>query len=240
MSEPETESTELSPEETSSELAPVRLIQGYAVPEGALRVKVLDEKSKTCWRKIDEVRPTDSLELKDGVPVYMNRPVGRPPQPKDLHEALPPKNQLVGDLIKIKAAHYRTDPIIQIAEQTPESPEVLDQVMVAIAEEASSLRFERMEAERQGEECSTFSMRRVQALKALGDTWLKRKEQISQKEVDLESTAFQALFGFIVETFTHSMSDAGIRGEQCDSVISTFAKKLDETWKNEARSRMKT
>jgi len=74
--------------------------------------------------------------------------------------------------MKIKIT--RPDGVVIEAESTPESPEVLSQVILGIAEEAASLRFERQEAERNGTDSSTLSMRRVAALKAIGDTWIKR------------------------------------------------------------------
>ena len=128
--------------------------------------------------------------------------------------------------------------MILAAESTPESPEVLNQVLLAIAEEAASLRFERSEAERQGNETSTLSMRRVAALKAIGDTWIKRKEQIANRAIDLDSTSFHELFRFISETFARAMDAAGVRSELANSVFAQFSKLLDDEWKKEAKTRM--
>lgn len=216
-----------------------RIVKGHIVPEGALRVRVTDEKGKVCWRRVNEVRDTDTIDLTpQGQPQWMHNPVGRPPTKRAVTDVAPPVNQLVGDLLKVKQANIRTDPVILAAESTPESPEVLNQVLLAIAEEAASLRFERMEAERQGDETSTLSMRRVAALKAIGDTWIKRKEQIQNQAVDMESPAFQELFKFISETFARAMTAAGVRQELADSVFSQFSKMLDDDWKREALSRM--
>jgi len=128
--------------------------------------------------------------------------------------------------------------VILAAEATPESAEVLNQVLLAIAEEAASIRFERQEAERNGEETSSLSMRRVMALKAIGDTWIKRKEQIQHAAVDMDSPSFQELFKFISETFSRAMTASGVRQELMDSVFAQFAKMLDDDWKREANSRM--
>lgn len=216
-----------------------RIVKGYVVPEGALRVRVTDEKGKTCWRRIGDVRAQDTIDLTlQGQPHWMHNQVGRPPVLRSVQDVAPPVNQLVGDLLKVKQANLRTDPVILAAEATPESAEVLNQVLLAIAEEAASLRFERQEAERNGEDTSSLSVRRVMALKAIGDTWIKRKEQIQHQAVDMDSPAFQELFKFISETFARAMVNAGIRQELADSVFSQFAKMLDDDWKNEAKSRM--
>jgi len=96
-----------------------------------------------------------------------------------------------------------------------------------------------MEAERNGEDTSQLSMRRVQALKAIGDTWIKRKEQIQHRGIDLESPAFRAVFEFIAETYARAMQNAGVRQELVDSVTAQFSKLLDDAWMTEAKSRMK-
>jgi len=226
-----------------------RRIHGiHIVPPNATRVKVTDDKGKTCWRKVEEVRDTDALEMdKQNRPIYMTGALGRPPAgstpPKmgsvsDLLSVAPASSKVVGDLIKIKQAQTRSDPVILAAESTPESPEVLNQVLLAIAEEAASLRFERLEAERQGNETSTYSMRRVAALKAIGDTWIKRKEQIVNRAIDLDSPSFHELFKFISESFARAMDSAGVRPELANSVFAQFSKLLDEGWKQEAKSRM--
>ena len=218
--------------------AVARIIKGYVVPDGALRVRVADEKGKVCWRRIEEVRKTDAVNLTTaGQPQWMHNPVGRPRQ-KSASDIAPPINQLVGDLLLIKQANLRTDPVILAAEATPESAEVLNQVLLAIAEEAASIRFERQEAERNGEETSSLSMRQVMALKAIGDTWIKRKEQIQHAAVDMDSPSFQELFKFISETFSRAMTASGVRQELMDSVFAQFAKMLDDDWKREANSRM--
>lgn len=226
--------------------ANVRRLHGiHVVPPTATRVKVSDDKGKVSWRKIEDVRDSDVIELdKLGRPVYMNGTLGRPPTKPTpdpaqiLIEAVPPSSKIVGDLMKVKQTQIRTDPVILAAESTPESPEVLNQVLLAIAEEAASLRFERLEAERQGNETSTFSMRRVAALKAIGDTWIKRKEQIVNRAIDIDSPSFHELFKFISESFARAMDAAGVRPELANSVFAQFSKLLDDEWKKEAKSRM--
>lgn len=219
----------------------VRKFQGYVIPPSAVRVKVVDDKGATRFRKIDDLVASDTVSLNDGgLPVFVEGQIGKPPATKKTADALPPPaSPLIGDLLRIKQAMFRNDPILQAAETAPESGDVLNQVMLGIGEEAASLRFERMEAERKGEETSQLSMRRVQALKTLGDTWIKRKEQIAHRGIDLESPAFQAVFLLISETYARAMQAAGVRQELADSVTAQFSKLLDDAWMAEARTRMK-
>jgi hypothetical protein len=81
-------------------------------------------------------------------------------------------------------------------------------------------------------------MRRVAALKAIGDTWIKRKEQIVNRAIDLDSPSFHELFKFISESFARAMDAAGVRPELANSVFAQFSKLLDEEWKKEAKTRM--
>ena len=214
----------------------IRRYKGYVIPEGVVRLKVIDDKGHIKFRKLEDLQQGDTPSLNDsGLPVFVEGRIGKPKK----EEALPPASPLIGDLLRIKQGQLRNDPILQAAESAPESSEVLNQVVLAIGEEAASLRFERMEAERKGTDTSQLSMRRVAALKAIGDTWIKRKEQIQSRVIDLESPPFQALFQFITETFVRAMQGAGVRQELADSVIAQFAKQLDDSWKNEAKTRMK-
>jgi D-ribose pyranose/furanose isomerase RbsD len=218
----------------------VRRFQGFLIPASAQRVKVIDDKGSTRLRKIDDLRATDTLSLNDsGLPVFVEGQIGKPPVTKKTDTAMPPASPIIGDILKIKQGMLRNDPIIQAAETTPESAEVLNQVLLGISEEAASLRFERMEAERNGEDTSQLSMRRVQALKAIGDTWIKRKEQIAHRGIDLESPSFRAVFEYISETFARAMQNSGARQELIDSVMAQFSKLLDDAWMSEAKTRMK-
>lgn len=219
----------------------VRKFQGYLIPATAQRIKVVDDKGATRLRKIEDLKAGDTVSLNDtGLPVFVEGQIGKPPATKKSDDAMPPASALIGDILKIKQGMLRNDPIIQAAETTPESAEVLNQVLLGISEEAASLRFERMEAERNGEDTSSLSMRRVQALKAIGDTWIKRKEQIQHRGIDLESPAFSAVFEYISETYMRAMQNAGVRQELADSIVAQFSKLLDDSWMTEAKSRMKS
>ena len=106
-------------------------------------------------------------------------------------------------------------------------------------EESAALAFERMEAERRGEKTSQISVRRVNALKAVGDTWLKKKEVISSKSIDLDSKSFGIVFGHIAETFRRACDEAGLRPEMTDTIFAEFGKLVDEQeWKTEAIAKM--
>lgn len=138
-----------------------------------------------------------------------------------------------------KKSKVSSDKVLEETKKAPESENVLTQVLVGLAEESASLAFEREEAERRGEATSQISLRRVNALRAVGDTWLKKKEIMSSKSIDLESKAFKKLFGHIAETFRKACDEAGVRPELAESVFATFGALVDDPeWIIDAKKAM--
>jgi hypothetical protein len=140
--------------------------------------------------------------------------------------------------MKLRRQALSNDDLLEVVKANPESAFVLDYVMLGIAEEAAALGFERTEMERRGQPTSQVSVRRIGALKAIGDSWLKRKDQIASQGVDMDSPAFKRLFGYIMETFKESLVAAGERPEMIETVFAGLSKRLDADWQREAVKRM--
>ena len=82
-------------------------------------------------------------------------------------------------------------------------------------------------------------MRRVNALRAVGDTWLKKKEIMSSKSIDLDSKAFNKVFGHIAETFRKACDEAGVRPELAESIFAVFGTMVDDPdWMIDAKKAM--
>jgi hypothetical protein len=205
-------------------------------PADSTRVRVLDEFGKEKYRALDAVLDTDTIDVKkDGTPVVMKGKPGRKGNPRNA----PVANQAVADAIRRKDEILDEDQVLNAAKEAPESSEVLHQVMIQLAEEAASLKFERAEAERKGDGTSNISQRRARILQAVGDTWLKRKAQLTTQGLNLDGPEFQAVFSLISETFKDSMLEAGARPEMVETVFAKFAGKLTDEWQVEAKHRMK-
>ncbi len=206
------------------------------VPSDATRVYVLDTKGKLRYKDVDKVTPKDTIQTNQkGDPVVMKGKPGRKKIP-----TLDPISDEVAELVKRKRGKVETDPILNVMSAKPESADVLYQVVHALGTEAASIEFEREEAERNGDETSQISVRRINALKAIADTWLKRKDQLGSREIDLESPAFRAVFELIAVTLKECMQATGIRAEMVEAVFAKFGKKVDsDEWARDARSRMK-
>lgn len=204
------------------------------LPPEVTRIQVIDDQGKQRFRKRDELADSDTIVFNaDGDPVVMNGAPGRPAKTE-----LQPINEAVAEVMKQRRQAMNDDDLLEVVRANPESAAVLDFVMVGIAEEAAALGFERGEMERRGQPTSRVSVRRIGALKAIGDSWLKRKDQIAAQGVDMDSPAFKRLFAYIMETFKESLASAGERPEMIETVFAGLSKRLDADWQREAVKRM--
>jgi hypothetical protein len=200
------------------------------LPEGTTRVQVIDEKGKQAWRKPDDVVKTDNIVFGNNGPVVMKGTPGRKAAPK-----LEPVNDNIAEVIEAKEYHLENDPLTALVQADPDQADVLDAVMVELAREASSLEFERKEAERNGNDTSTYSLRRARILQAVGDMHLQRKKLADSGGVDLDSNGFEAVFGYALETFREAMGNSGVRPELIETTFAKLGKVLESGWKEEAR-----
>lgn len=202
-------------------------------PEGATRVSVTDKTGRVKWRLLDDVEPFDTINLKHGIPITMK---GTPGRKMVVPDAI---NDTVAGDVRQKTRDLATDPIVKTAKADPESADLLHHVVVSLAEEAASLGHERRNAELEGRETSQLSIRRVNALKAVAETWLKRKDQTANREIDLSSPQFKAVFSLTLEAFREAMTEASLRPEMVEMVFAKLTAKLQDGWEQEARNRMK-
>lgn len=206
------------------------------LPANTTRVLVKDEMGRSKYKPPSEILDTDEICVKiDGTAVTMSNNPGRKKTP-----SLRPVTPKVADLIRAKELFIEEDDLLDVVSKTPEKEEVLNYVIRGLAEEAASLGFERIEAEREGQPTSQISMRRVNALKAVGDSWLKRKEQVVNEGIDIDGMPFKKVFGHIMETFKEALQESGVRPEVVDIVFTHFSKKIDDPhWTNQAQKKMR-
>jgi hypothetical protein len=200
-----------------------------------IRVQVTDEFGKVKYKKVADICDLDTISLNGaGQPVVMTGKPGRRAKP-----VMQAANDKVAEMLRAKELAVDEDELLDVIKHNPEGSTVLDHVMAGMAEEAASLSFERTEAERKGESTSQISMRRINALKAVGDTWIKRKEQIANGGVDMDSPAFRRLFQFIMDTFRIVLEeDLNTRPEMIETTFTALARRLDDDWKRDATKKM--
>lgn len=221
-----------------------------ALPLEISRVCVTTEDGEVRYRKVEEVEHTDVLMFnKNSQPVVMRGKAGRPSQnPKlalpsiqDTTKFVPVPNRFsstVSPTVTTQNITTIDDPMVLTVSEDPESLDVLHTVMMGLAEESAAMAQARKMLEAQGKNTSNVSAKRVTALRAIGDTWMKRKEQLGSVGLDLDSTAFKRVFGFIMETFRTSLIQSNIRPEQVEVIFAKLAKKMDEEWMKEAKKRV--
>lgn len=206
------------------------------VPDGAKRIKVQTEKGERKYKDLADLADSDVIVLnRDGIPVVMMSNPGRKKIPD-----IAPANDVVAEILKRKKEVIDQDAILTTARSNPDSPDVLHHVIVELGQEVASLVFERMEAERNGKDTTNVSVKRISGLKALADTWLKRKDQLVNREIDMNSPGFRAVMKFAMETWKEAMAASGLRPEMVETVFTKAARMMnDDTWEHEAKARMK-
>jgi len=216
------------------------------IPLDATYVQVMTEKGHERYRPVDPVNKnfekvldTDEIVLKNGRPTIMTKKPGRKKKsaPPKLPTASTAKN---AQTQQEKQKFFDHDALLNQIEKGVESEDILLLVMRGFAQEAASLEFERLNAEAEGKETSQLSIRRINALKAIGETYLKRKDQLAGKTIDMESPAFSRLFGFMLETFREAMLAGGVSRDHVETIFARLSDRMsDETWEQEARNKMK-
>lgn len=211
------------------------------IPHGAARVQVLTAKGELKYKAVIDLADSDEIQTnKYGDPVVMKGNPGRKtPITVTAPAVVAPANATVAAVLQRKAASLAHDPVYRTTQKAPDSPDVLHQVMLGLSEEAASLKFERDEAARNNEGTANLSAKRVQALRAVGDTWLKRMDQMAGKLIDLDSPGFLAVYKLLMETMREAMNGAKLRDEQIETVFAKFASLVNDEWKVEAKNRMK-
>ncbi len=205
------------------------------LPEGTRRVQVLRH-GKQHYKKPEEIDvEIDEVVLSsDGSPVVMKGRPGRKPKSR-----LQPISPMAAEIDEARTSHIEDSTLRKEADKDSEGEELFNQIISSMAEEAAALEFEREEAARHGLDTSGLSVKRSRVLKAMADSMLKRKS-LTGGIIDLDSPAFQALFTLLLESFKESMDGAGCRSEQVEAVFASLIRALaDESWKQEAKSRMK-
>jgi hypothetical protein len=205
------------------------------VPPAATRVLVRTAKGDQKYKPIADLADTDRIQTnKHGDPIVMK---GKPGRKSAVDVG--PANATVAEILKRKSAALDSDEILVQMKANPESADLLQAIIVGLGEESASLKFEREEAAREGKDTSGYSTKRVQALRATAETWLKRMDQLTAKSIDLDSPGFGILFKFIMDTFREAMNGAKLRPEQVETIFAKFSSMVDDDWKVEAKGRMK-
>jgi hypothetical protein len=208
------------------------------LPPGTFRVQVINSQGTQQYKRPDEVDVVgDIISLSgDGSPVVMRGKPGRPTKTN-----LKPVTPEIAVVSQAREELINTSPLVREATKNSSGDPILDELVKGLVEEATAIEFERCEAQRHGrsEDVTAFATRRARVLKSASDLILKRKALEKGGVVDLDSPAFQALFSLLLSTFKEAMVKGGCRSEQIEQTFTGLVSSLDDSWKSEARARMK-
>jgi hypothetical protein len=235
-----------------------------SLPEGTTRVRVKTPLGVLSYKKPEDINEQDELVLSPtGFPVVMrgkpgasikalggnqtqtavtSQPAGvsHPPSAvvdlSGLEDSEVEKVEQVRN--KRKRRHHKND-VLKEVKKNSSSDSVFDVLMSSLAEEAELVEFERDRLIQLGQPAHHLTEQRVKVIKAMTDSWLKRRSKFKSNGVDMESPAFSVVFSFILETVRAAMEDAGMRSEYIETVFNKLSNKLNEEWKVEANIRIR-
>jgi len=225
----------------------LKLLDLSADPTEWPQIKVIQESGIPVWKYIPEVTAEDHIpRTQKGLPYCMYKQPGRPkasessaPPPADDASAEEVSRYKITERLRLKDSAIDVDPIVQIARSDVDSSAILQMSIIALAEEAAALKYDRATAERSGEMGSSYSMKRIKALESLVSKWTDRKRMLDATSVDLDSHAFGVVFKLIVQSFTEALRTSEVDQETIDTVISNFVNVINnDEWKSEAKSQM--
>lgn len=153
-----------------------------------------------------------------------------------------PKNPEIAQIRKEKERHLEKDELLQKLANNPNSLDVLDLLMFELAKEASSLHFERGEAERKGADTSVLSSKKVTALKSVADIYFRKRDAVLDQAFDFKSKRFEKFIEWmLMKVVMKAAQKAGMSSEQISIMFDQIAQKFEEDkWDEEAMSYVKS
>ncbi len=144
---------------------------------------------------------------------YVLGPTGHIPTPDIV-------DPVAGDReLRERTKYVKGQELVSLASRNAPTSEMVDSVLLEIAEELSHLKFERRKASRDGKNTAQYTVNRIAGLKALTELLLKRKEAALAERLDLKSPRFQAIFKVWMDFFYEAMSKAGVESNVIDLVF---------------------
>lgn len=209
------------------------------LPPGTIRVQTTDAAGKQVYKRPEDV-DVDKEEISlaaDGTPIVMR---GKPGRPSSKVSPLAPITPQIAQVSAVRVDHMDTSPLTREIEKNPEGEDAFNTILKGLADEAASIEFDRLEAQRNGQEASDLATKRSRVLKSMADLMLSRKKASDGGVIDLESPVFHALFKVILQSFREAMEEAGTRPEHLETIFAKLVVKLaDPAWKEDARNKMK-
>ena len=121
--------------------------------------------------------------------------------------------------LRERQTYVKNQEIVQTIGRHGTTNEIIDLIMLEIAEELSHLKFERRRAAKEGKPTMGHTINRAQGLRSLAEILLKRREASRADRLDSKSPFFQAVFKVWINFFIESMEKSGIESHIIDLVM---------------------
>ncbi len=183
---------------------------------------------------------TDSAEVLTLLPRHVaadggaKRGRGRPPK----LEAKPGMADLeyYARLSQQKLRHIEADEVVRAVERKTEAVEVLKRIKVAVAREASSIEFQRLELEKRGRDGAQTSSRRIDALLRVANLELEMA-RLQRAVIDPWSEAVQRLAALWVEDLA-AVARETLPPEMYDVLMTRLETKTND-WEDRAEATLR-
>ncbi len=207
------------------------------LPAGTIRVQVITNSGKSTYKRPEDVDVNlDEISIAgDGSPIVMRGKPGRPTK-----SPLAPVTPQIATISAVREDYMDNNPVTREVERNPDGEDAFNLILKGMADEAASIEFDRLEAQRNGQDASDLATKRARILKSIADLLVTRKKLQDGGMIDLESPVFQILFKLILQSFREAMEDAGTRSEHIETIFAKLVSKLaDPSWKEDAKAKMK-
>ena len=144
-----------------------------------------------------------------------------------------PKDEEVAQLMKDKQKHLEKYDLANQISTDANSLNILDIVMLELAKESASLDFERGEAERLGKDTTNISGKKINTIKSITDTFIRKRELIVNQSFDFKSKSFQKLFEFWWMKIRKSCEKSGMGEEQIQRLFQVAGEEFED-WEEAA------
>jgi hypothetical protein len=120
--------------------------------------------------------------------------------------------------LRDRVSYVKSQPLVRaLAEGAPSV--AMDMLLLEIAEEISHLKWERREAAKNGRSTAQHTVARVNGLRALAETLIRRKEAAIAENLDLKSPRLQKIFKVWMQFFYEAMEKSDVPPEVINVVF---------------------
>jgi len=147
-------------------------------------------------------------------------------------------NYLYKEKLPTKAEVLKDDAVVKGLLNDDGIFDLVSAVLLELAEEGASLKYERIKLENQDQPTDRISVRRAQILKTITDTLVQRRNIALNDFVNLKSPQWQVIFGHLMNKIRQTFIDLVYNTEQIELFFQTLQNNL-EGFEEEAEQKLK-